>query len=105
MESVLFVFAHPDDAAYGMGGVAWLLKDKFDLHLICATKGERGLQGRSLTETAAIRDKEEKRECELLGAKLTFLDRIDRELYADAETCQQVADIVRKTAPVALFTL
>jgi LmbE family N-acetylglucosaminyl deacetylase len=105
MESLLFVFAHPDDIAYGMGGLALLLKDKFDFHLVCATKGERGLPGRSLTETSAIREKEERQECELLGANLNFLGRIDAEVYADAETCQQVAEIVRRTAPVALFTL
>ena len=105
MESVLFVFAHPDDVAYGMGGMALLLKDKFELHLVCATKGERGLPGRGLAETAAIRESEEEKECKLLGANLNFLGRIDAELHADAETCRQVAEIVRRTAPIAVFTL
>lgn len=105
MASVVVLFAHPDDVAYGMGGLAVLLKDRFDLHLVCATKGERGIPGRSLAETAAIREEEERKECALLGANLTFLGRIDAELYADGETCRQVAEIVRKTAPVALFTL
>ena len=105
MQSVLCVFAHPDDIAEGMGGMALLLKDKFDLHLVCATKGERGIPGRDLAETAAIREEEEKKECERLGATLHFLGRTDDELYADAETCRQVAEIVRETNPVAVFTL
>lgn len=105
MESVLFVVAHPDDLAYGMGGIAFLLRDRFDLHLVCATKGERGISGRSLSETGAIREEEQKAACELLGANLNFLGRIDQELYADIETCRQVADTVRRTAPIALFTL
>ena len=105
MESVLFVFAHPDDVAFGMGGLALLLKDRFDLHLVCATKGERGIPGRSLAETGAIREEEEKKESRLLGAHLHFLDRTDRELYADENTCRHVSDIVRKIMPVALFTL
>jgi len=105
MASILAVFAHPDDVADGMGGAALLLKDKFDLHLVCATKGERGLPGRSPDETAAIREKEEQKESEFLGANLSFLGRIDAELIVDAETCRRTADIVRKTNPVAVFTL
>jgi len=105
METALFVFAHPDDVADGMGGMASLLKDKFDLHLVCATKGERGLPGRSPDETAAIREKEEERECGLLGGKLDFLGRIDAELIVDAETCRRAAEIVRRTNPAAVFTL
>lgn len=105
MQSVLMVFAHPDDVACGMGGLASLLKGRFDLHCVCATRGERGLQGRNLAETGALREREQRKESELLGAELTFLGRIDRELFADAETCRQVADIVRRTQPRALFTV
>ena len=41
-ESVVFVVAHPDDVAFFMGGAALLLKDRCKLHVICATRGERG---------------------------------------------------------------
>ena len=104
-QSVLFVVAHPDDLVYGMGGLVLFLRDTFDLHLVCATKGERGVAGKGLSEAAAIREKEQKMTSELFGAHLTFLGRIDRELYADIETCQLVADIIQETAPVAVFTL
>jgi LmbE family N-acetylglucosaminyl deacetylase len=105
MASVLFVVAHPDDLAYGMGGLALLQKGRFDLHVVCATKGERGVSGKGLKETGAIREEEQKAECRRLGAELTFLDRIDRELYADMETCRHVAELVQQIVPVALFTL
>ena len=105
MQSVLFVVAHPDDVAFGMGGIAWLLREKFDLHLLCATKGERGIPGRDLSEAGTIREQEKKTECALLNANLTFLGRIDRELYADIETCQLVAAAILRIAPIALFTL
>ena len=105
MRSILFVVAHPDDVAGGMGGTALLLKDKYDLHVICATKGERGLIGTSLEETASIREKEEIEECRMLSAKLHFLGRIDRELFADRETSMMVADIINATDPIAIFTI
>lgn len=105
MPSVLFVVAHPDDLAYGMGGMASLLREEVDLHLVCATKGERGCPGHDLNEIGTIREQEQKAACERLGASLDFLGRIDRELYADMETCRLVADAIQTTAPVALFTI
>ena len=44
MDSILFIVAHPDDLAFGMGGTALLMKDKFKLHIFCATRGERGMK-------------------------------------------------------------
>ena len=35
MKSILFVIAHQDDLAFGMGGTAYLLKDRFKLHVAC----------------------------------------------------------------------
>lgn len=105
MKKILFVIPHPDDMACGMGGIANLLKADFQLHVVCATKGERGLRGHSLAETAAIRQREQEADSALLGASLTFLGKLDRELYADQETCKRVADIIREINPIAVFTI
>ena len=105
MKSILFIVAHPDDVSDGIGGTALLLKGHYDLHVICATKGERGVPGQALEVTAAIREKEEMDACQALSAKLHFLNRIDRELFADRETSQMVADIITRTDPVAIFTI
>lgn len=43
---VAFVLAHPDDLDHSMGGTAWMLKDAYDLHVFCATKGEHGIRGK-----------------------------------------------------------
>ena len=42
MKSILLVVAHPDDLAWGMGGTDLLLKDRYHLHVVCATTGECG---------------------------------------------------------------
>ena len=107
MKNIVFVVAHPDDMAYGMGGTAWLLKDKYNLHVLCATRGERGLPGVcTMQETAMLREKEERKaSSELLGAKITFLDRIDREVFADKLTSEKVAAILTELKPAAVFTI
>lgn len=105
MKSILFVVAHPDDVACGMSGTAYLLKDKYQLFVLCMTKGERGVKGWSMKKTASVREKEEAAACSILGARLKFGNRIDKELYADEKTCKQVATLIRKLKPVAIFTI
>ncbi len=105
MKSLLFVVAHPDDLAFGIGGLALLLRKKYQLHVVCATKGERGIPNKNAPETAAIREQEEKTACKVLGADVDFLGKIDRELYADYDVCKRVAGIINETQPVAIFTI
>jgi LmbE family N-acetylglucosaminyl deacetylase len=105
MQSMLFVVAHPDDIANGFGGIDWLLKDSYKLHVACATRGERGVAGSGLQETGRIRQVEEAKACALLNAELTFLDKIDQEVYADESTCRRVAELVAQVQPVAIFTM
>ncbi len=106
MKKVVFLTAHPDDAVCAAGGTALLMRDRFELHILCATRGERGLRNVSMEETARIREAEERRAAELLGAaEVTFLDRIDRELLPDDATCRMVAERLSKLDPAALFTI
>ena len=107
MRNVVFVVAHPDDAACAVGGTILLMHGKFKVHILCATRGERGLSGlKSLQETAKIREAEERNAANLLKiSSLTFLNRIDRELLPDEKTCQLVAEHLLSLTPVAVFTI
>ncbi len=105
MQRVLFLIAHPDDLACAAGGTALLLRESCELHLLCATKGERGIPGSSYEATAAIRGKEQEAAAARLGAQLTFLGKINGQLFADQATCEGVAAVIRELAPAALFTL
>lgn len=109
--SVVFVVGHPDDVAFFFGGTAWLLKEKYDLHVLCASRGERGYAytGPGLTppseEVARIRSGEEAEACRLLnGAKLTFLGQMDGEIFAGREVCEQVASTLASLKPAAVLT-
>lgn len=106
MKEIAIVVAHPDDVAYGLSGTLIQFGKKFKLHVICATRGERGIQGEiSMQEIAAIREKEEMKACKLLGAELTFLDLIDREVFADKANSEKLGTILEKIQPCAVFTI
>jgi len=107
---VVFVVAHPDDVAFSMGGTAWLLKDSHQLHVICATRGERGYawQGSGLPpanpDVARIRSAEEQASCDLLTATLEFLDLDDGLIFASRSAVARVASILRQRKPAMVFT-
>lgn len=104
-DAVVFIVAHPDDVAHAMGGTAWLLRDKYRIHVFCATKGERGLAGKTPREAGVIREKEERAVCRKLKAGVTFLSQMDGEVYSDRKTCKLVADGLARLQPRAIFTL
>jgi LmbE family N-acetylglucosaminyl deacetylase len=113
-ESIFFIVAHPDDVAFSAGGTAWLLKDRYRLHVLCASRGERGYpeeERRRATAPlppspaiAATRALEEQAACRLLGAELTFLDQVDGEIHPDRATCNQVAALIAAERPKAVLT-
>ena len=103
--NVVYITAHPDDSSNAMGGTALLLKDTCDLHVLCATRGERGISGKTYEEAGAIREKEEAAACALMGAQLTFLGAVNGQLFADQAMCEKVAGILTELRPTAVFTL
>jgi LmbE family N-acetylglucosaminyl deacetylase len=102
---IVAVVAHPDDFAHSMGGTAILLSRSYDLHVICLSKGERGMKGASMAQAAAIREQEERQADALAGASVRFLGAIDGDIHAGPEQCARVAEVIREVKPVALFTL
>ena len=106
MKNIAIVVAHPDDVAYGLCGTLLQLCTKYKLHVICATRGERGLKdAKSMGETAAIREKEEAAAYNRLNAELTFLDLIDREVFADKVNCEKLGVLLTELNPRAVFTI
>ncbi len=103
-ENIVFLMAHPDDVAIQVGGTAMVLKEKYNLHVLCVSKGERGIKGKTHSEAAAIREKEEAAACKIMGAKLTFLNQIDGEIFAGRKACEHAAKLLKELKPVALFT-
>ena len=103
--NVLIVTAHPDDWEAGMGGTAFLLSKDYNMHVIIATKGERGLTGETFDYTAGIRIKEAQNACDKIGAKLHFMGKIDQDLYADDDGINQVVALLEELDPKMIFTM
>jgi LmbE family N-acetylglucosaminyl deacetylase len=104
LKNILIVMAHPDDWECCMGGTALLLKDRYHINVLIATKGERGLSKAPSTETARIREKEAMNACEKVHASLYFLNKIDGDVYADKEGVDKIVNLLKKLDPVMVFT-
>jgi LmbE family N-acetylglucosaminyl deacetylase len=105
---LLAIFAHPDDETLGTGStLAKYAAEGVEVHLICATRGERGWNGEEkdnpgLAELGSIREKELISAAKILNIKkIYFLDYIDGEL--DQANPQQAIDrlatIIRDIRP------
>ena len=73
-KKVLLVFSHPDDESFGPGGTIAIWAQKgYEMHLVCATKGEIG-NNQTDEKTELIREKELKKAAAILGIKsVSFL--------------------------------
>ncbi|HYX80772.1 MAG TPA: PIG-L deacetylase family protein [Gemmatimonadales bacterium] len=75
---IVCVGAHPDDPESGCGGT--LLRYAALGHavsIVYLTRGERGIEGKSLAEAARIRTAECEAACRIMGAKPLFFGQID----------------------------
>lgn len=82
MNSVLCIFAHPDDEIFAGGTLAHLAEHGVQLHLLCVTHGENGAPGYppipDRSQLGRIRTEEMHCAAEAIGAaSLKFLDYVD----------------------------
>lgn len=96
-ESILCIVAHPDDTI-ACAGTLFLLRDKFDIHQLVLTRGDRGSD-----KVAAMRTREEETASAFLGTHLYWGTEKDGHAFAGRETCEQVAALIGKIRPRAVF--
>lgn len=102
-ERVVFVCAHPDDLG-GCSGTAMLLAEKFDVHVVDYTHGERGLgeEGYRDGSVKKLRTQEETEACKVAGVTLHWFDEIDGEAGASLEAAKKLAALFKELNPRAV---
>src|ERR1051325_6778529 len=76
--TVVCVGGHPDDPESGCGGtLARYAALGHTVTILYLTRGERGIEGKSLDEAARIRSAESEAACRILGATPAFFGQID----------------------------
>ena len=123
-KTLLAVLAHPDDESFGMGGtLAKYARAGYDVHLVCATRGEAGevapkyLEG--FDSIAACRESELRCAAGILGlAEVHFLDYRDSGMEGSPdnqhpqalavapieEVAGKVVDHIRRLKPEVVLT-
>ncbi len=107
-KSLLVILPHPDDESFPMGGT--LAKYAFNhthVTLVCATRGEAGIPGKSPVEAGKIREAELRRAAAELGVSdLRFLGYHDGTLAQvnAAELIGRLVDLLREIRPDVVLT-
>jgi LmbE family N-acetylglucosaminyl deacetylase len=110
---LMAILAHPDDESLGLGGtLAKYAAEGVDVHLLTATRGERGWPGPEeenpgLTRLGQIREAELRAAADVLGiGQVDFLDYVDGEvdLAEPDEAIARISHHLRRVRPQVIVT-
>ena len=101
---VLAIGAHPDDIEVQCGGtLALYAAAGHQVTIAVATNGNVGSPTLSREEIAAVRHREQQASCDLIGAKLIWMDFDDEWLMNDRPTRTRFIDAIREADPDVMF--
>jgi LmbE family N-acetylglucosaminyl deacetylase len=102
---ILCIGAHPDDPESGCGGtLARYSGAGHDVKILYLTRGERGIDGKSMEETAHIRTLEAEAACVVLGATPLFFGEIDGETQVTRVHVAAMSKLLMAEKPDIVFT-
>lgn len=108
MKSVVCIFAHPDDEAFGPSGTIALLAEKIPVYIICVTDGDAGKNSlNAKRELSEVRKEELRRSATVLGVKKVFFlgykdGTLCNGLYH--EIADKITDVIKRLNPDTLLT-
>lgn len=104
-ETVVAIFAHPDDEAFGPAGTIAKYAKNSDVFLVCVTRGESGMGPKS--NLAKIRSRETLESAGILGVKkVYFLNFVDGTLSNNLyhKLASKLEKILNKLKPQIIIT-
>jgi len=104
--TLVCVFAHPDDEAFGPGGTIAKFSQTHNVYLLCATRGEAGGHHQE-KNIASIRENELLESAKTLGVKgVNFLGFIDGKLCNEIYPAlvEKIKEYIIKIGPQTLLT-
>ncbi len=103
--SILCIGAHPDDPESGCGGtLARYSAAGHAVKILYLTRGERGIDGKSLDDAAHIRTLEAEAACVVLGATPMFYGQIDGATEITHAHVASMTKLVATEKPDVVFT-
>jgi LmbE family N-acetylglucosaminyl deacetylase len=103
--SILCIGAHPDDPESGCGGtLARYSAAGHAVKILYLTRGERGIDGKSLDDAAHIRTLEAEAACGVLGATPMFYGQIDGATEITHAHIVSMTKLVAAEKPDVVFT-
>lgn len=103
--SIVCVGAHPDDPEESCFGTLARYADAgCRVTVIYLTRGERGIQDKTLEEAAAIRTAEAEAACRIIGARPVFAGQIDGETTATRKQVALLSTLLSAEKPDVVFT-
>lgn len=103
--SVVCVGGHPDDPESGCGGtLARYAAAGHAVKIVYLTRGERGIDGKSLDEAAHIRTLEAEAACVVLGATPLFFGQVDGDTSVTHPQVVSMTKLLKEQKPDVVFT-
>lgn len=109
LSPIACAIAHPDDEIFVAGLIAGASRAGARVHVLCATRGERGPapRGRAQDEVAAIRTRELEASCRILGAEPPLVFEFpdgELERAGEGRLAETWAESLAAIAPRALVS-
>lgn len=104
-KKILVIGAHPDDPETAAGGTICLLADAgHEVVSVYLTHGEAGIRDKSHEEAAAIREKEARAACAIMGARPLFMSQIDGSTEINRDRYQEMREVLEREKPDVVIT-
>lgn len=97
--TILFIFAHPDDEAYGPAGTIAKIAERNETYILCLCKGDRP----GTEYVWQHRSNSFNESCQLLGARPIQKDFSDCKLEYDS-TLKAIEETINEIKPTIVYT-